>query len=65
MATLQTVANAAPRGQQTQSTMAVLVSAGIAAVLGIVVLYGVGFAGPDLIHNAAHDTRHSINTPCH
>ncbi len=45
--------------------MAVLVSAGIAAVLGIVVLYGVGFAGPDLIHNAAHDTRHSINTPCH
>jgi len=65
MATMEAVANSVPGRQQTLSKMAVLVSAGIAAVLGIVVLYGVGFAGPDLIHNAAHDTRHSINTPCH
>jgi cobalt transporter subunit CbtB len=42
-----------------------LLSAGIAALLGFVILYGVGFAGPDRIHNAAHDSRHSINTPCH
>lgn len=43
----------------------VLVAAGVAAVLGVIILFGVGFAGPDLVHNAAHDTRHSINAPCH
>lgn len=42
-----------------------LMAAGIATLLGIVILYGVGFAAPDRIHNAAHDTRHSINVPCH
>jgi cobalt transporter subunit CbtB len=43
----------------------VLVTAGIVALLGIIILYGVGFAAPDLIHSAAHDTRHSISVPCH
>ena len=42
-----------------------MLSAGVAALLGIIILYGVGFAGPDLIHNAAHDARHSISVPCH
>lgn len=51
--------------QELPQRVAVLLSAAIAIVLGIVILYGVGFAGPDRIHNAAHDTRHSINTPCH
>ena len=36
-----------------------------ACALGAVIVFGVGFAGPELIHNAAHDTRHSINFPCH
>jgi cobalt transporter subunit CbtB len=26
---------------------------------------GVGFAGPDTIHNAAHDARHAMAFPCH
>jgi len=65
MPSMEAVANAADAGHQTPSKMAVLVSASIAGLLGAVILYGVGFAGPDLIHNAAHDTRHSINTPCH
>ena len=43
----------------------VLVSASIAILLGIIILYGVGFAAPDRIHNAAHDARHGINVPCH
>lgn len=51
--------------QESPQRVAVLLSAAIAIVLGIVILYGIGFAGPDRIHNAAHDTRHSINTPCH
>ncbi len=36
-----------------------------AAVLGVAVLYVVGFAGPHAIHEAAHDARHSLNFPCH
>lgn len=42
------------------------VAAGAVALLfGIFVLYGVGFAQPDAIHNAAHDSRHSFTFPCH
>lgn len=36
-----------------------------AAVLGIVMLFGVGFAAIGIAHNAAHDTRHSFVFPCH
>jgi cobalt transporter subunit CbtB len=36
-----------------------------AFALGLALLYVVGFAGPQLIHDAAHDTRHSLNFPCH
>jgi cobalt transporter subunit CbtB len=36
-----------------------------AAALGIVILFGVGFAPMDIAHNAAHDTRHSVAFPCH
>jgi cobalt transporter subunit CbtB len=37
----------------------------IAALLGVFMLFGVGFAHSDILHNAAHDTRHSITVPCH
>ena len=36
-----------------------------AAILGMVVLMGGGFAPMDVAHNAAHDTRHSFAFPCH
>ena len=36
-----------------------------AILLGIVMLYGVGFAPMDVAHNAAHDTRHAVAFPCH
>jgi len=35
-----------------------------AALLGLAILYGVGFA-PLAAHNAAHDARHSAAFPCH
>jgi cobalt transporter subunit CbtB len=35
------------------------------AALALVVLGIVGFAPLDVIHNAAHDTRHSEGFPCH
>jgi cobalt transporter subunit CbtB len=37
----------------------------VAIVAGLFVLFGVGFAGPSVIHNAAHDSRHSFAFPCH
>lgn len=37
----------------------------LAALLGIGLLYASGFAGPALLHNAAHDWRHAHNFPCH
>lgn len=36
-----------------------------AILLGGFILYGVGFAGADVLHNAAHDSRHAITFPCH
>lgn len=35
------------------------------AALGLVVLYGVAFAGAPAVHNAAHDVRHVTVKPCH
>lgn len=37
----------------------------IALLFGSFMLFGVGFAQPETIHNAAHDTRHSFTFPCH
>ena len=37
----------------------------LAILLGGFILYGVGFAGADILHNAAHDSRHAITFPCH
>jgi len=39
-------------------------SAVSAALLGLALLYGVGFA-PAAVHNAAHDARHAAAFPCH
>jgi cobalt transporter subunit CbtB len=36
-----------------------------AAILGVVVIFGVGFANISVAHNAAHDTRHAMVFPCH
>lgn len=36
-----------------------------AAGLGMVLLYGMGFAPTVELHNAAHDSRHSAAFPCH
>jgi cobalt transporter subunit CbtB len=40
-------------------------AAAIALVLGLGLVFLTGFAYPEVIHNAAHDTRHSLSFPCH
>ena len=37
----------------------------LAALLGLVVVGGAGFAQIEAVHNAAHDYRHSMGFPCH
>lgn len=36
-----------------------------AVLVGMLILSTVGFAGPEAIHNAAHDVRHVLSFPCH
>lgn len=44
---------------------AALLPALFALAFGSLLVFGVGFAGADEIHNAAHDSRHSFAFPCH
>ena len=55
---------------QARSTAAValpqrLMVAVMGGLIGLFLIYGVGFAYPQIIHNAAHDTRHAAAFPCH
>lgn len=34
-------------------------------LLGAALIFVAGFAPQDVLHNAAHDTRHSTGFPCH
>jgi cobalt transporter subunit CbtB len=40
-------------------------AAGVALLLGLGLIFLTGFAYPEFIHNAAHDTRHTLSFPCH
>ncbi len=33
--------------------------------IGLLLIFGVGLAQNAEMHNAAHDTRHSVGFPCH
>lgn len=35
------------------------------ALLGLLLVGGVGFANMRAVHNAAHDVRHTLSFPCH
>ena len=37
----------------------------LAALFGLFLVYGAGFAHPDALHAAAHDSRHAFAFPCH
>ncbi len=50
---------------QTISLSQRIIAATVGGTLGLFLLLGVGFANPDLIHNAAHDSRHAGTFPCH
>ena len=37
----------------------------VAFLIGAGIVFMVGFSHLDSVHNAAHDTRHSLAFPCH
>lgn len=37
----------------------------MALVIGSILVFGVGLANSQTLHDAAHDTRHSYGFPCH
>lgn len=45
--------------------LSVLAQLGAALLLGLVMLYAVGFSEASVAHNAAHDVRHANGRPCH
>ena len=50
----------------TTFTLSQRVLAGLSSMaFGLVLIFGVGLSHSDKLHNAAHDTRHSIGFPCH
>jgi cobalt transporter subunit CbtB len=58
--------NTAPQTRQlTHSQARALAPALLLMVVGLFVVAAVGFAGPEVIHNAAHDSRHAFAFPCH
>ena len=50
---------------QVSARSSTLIAASFLALFGAGLIYGVGFAGADILHNAAHDVRHSNGFPCH
>ena len=53
-----------------QSTSLSRADTGLAAILfvaalGFGLLFAAGFANSATLHDAAHDTRHSVGFPCH
>lgn len=56
---------AQPAGTDAPTLVQAVGAASAAALLGLVLLWGVGFSDIEAIHNAAHDVRHSAGFPCH
>jgi cobalt transporter subunit CbtB len=61
----QIIGSRTPAGSRTSSRAENWLAAAMAALLGSFLLWGVGFSHSDVLHNAAHDARHSIGFPCH
>jgi len=47
------------------STTSKIIPLSMTAVLGLFVVGFVGFSHMEVVHNAAHDSRHSLAFPCH
>ena len=60
-----TIIPAVSAGSTVSSRSQTRIAAAMAALMGVVMVWGVGFSHIDAFHNAAHDVRHSNAFPCH
>jgi cobalt transporter subunit CbtB len=60
-----TIRSQAQAGSDARARSQTRIAAALAALLGLFLLWGVGFSHIPALHNAAHDTRHSLAFPCH
>ncbi|MBA5776444.1 CbtB-domain containing protein [Stappia sp. F7233] len=51
--------------QSLTSRAALLPTLIFTALFGAFLVYGAGFAHSNVLHNAAHDSRHALGFPCH
>ncbi|MBY0611502.1 MAG: CbtB-domain containing protein [Beijerinckiaceae bacterium] len=62
----ETLTSSAPASREgVASRSSVVLQAAAAILLGVFVIGMVGFSQASVLHNAAHDTRHSNAFPCH
>ena len=59
------VIDRAPRSRSASRREPRVLVAFLAAICGLGILWVVGFSDLDILHNAAHDIRHSNALPCH
>ena len=62
---IRTERRSVPLDAGTNSRAALFAAALMLAIFGAGLIYAVGFAGADMLHNVAHDTRHANGFPCH
>ena len=62
MTTKPTAAAAIGSVAQADASLATIL---FVALIGATLLFAAGFANPAVMHDAAHDTRHSVGFPCH
>ncbi len=67
MTSFSPATDTAPSSEQPQvADMSAAAAPAIAtAFFGLFILWGAGFAQPEALHNATHDTRHAFAFPCH
>jgi cobalt transporter subunit CbtB len=51
--------------QSSQLAAGRLAACAVVLILGVALVFLVGFAHPSVLHNAAHDSRHALAFPCH
>lgn len=51
--------------QQAVRTTSEALQLTFALLIGLSIFGGIAFAHPQVIHNAAHDSRHAVSVPCH
>jgi len=65
MSTVREMASLLVHNQTGTIPWATVYAVSAALIMGALIIGTVGFAGSEVLHNAAHDVRHGLSFPCH